>query len=247
VRVETWAEAGSSDGPRRWWWRALGPFREFGMLAGALYALDRLLRMLSPRVGLHVYELLEQPIDGRALLPGRLAQNLEFGEIGLGHPALDAMPARPEIKRSRFAQGARCLGVWRKGLLLGYIWWCPRRYEEDEVRCIFELEPAEASVFDFDLYVFPEHRLGIAFPAIWHGANRWLYDRGVRHSFSRVTLFNLASRRAHARLGGRRLGTAVFVQAWRFEGLLSTLPPFVGASLDASGRMRLHLNPARGR
>lgn len=231
--------------PRRWWQRALGPFREFGAVGGALYVTDRLLRAVSPRLGLYVYELVEQPIDGRALLPARMAQNLEFAEIGPGHPVLAQMPARPEIKVSRFAQGARCLGVWRKGVLLGYAWWCPGRYEEDEVRCTFELEPADASVFDFDLYVLPEHRLGIAFLAIWHGANRWLHDLGVRHSFSRMTLFNLASRRAHARLGGRRLGMALFVQAWRLEVMAATVAPYLGLSASAASRMRLRLAPAR--
>ncbi len=239
------AAGGQCAGPRRWWRRALGPFREFGLLPGALYLADRLLRGVSPRLGLQVYELMEQPIDGRPLLPSRMAQNLEFAEIGPGHPALAQMPARPEIKASRFAQGARCLGVWRKGALLGYVWWCPRRYEEDEVRCTFELDPADASVFDFDLYVLPEHRLGIAFLAIWHGANRWLHERGVRHSFSRVTLFNLASRRAHARLGGRRLGVALFVQAWGLEAMASSVRPFAGVSFGAPGRMRLRLAPPR--
>lgn len=236
---------GQGAGPRRWWRRALGPFREFGLLPGALYAADRLLRGVSPRLGLQVYELMEQPIDGRPLLPERMAANLEFAEIGPGHSALAQMPARPEIKASRFAQGARCLGVWRKGVLLGYVWWCPGRYEEDEVRCTFELDPADASVFDFDLYVLPEHRLGIAFLAIWHGANRWLHERGVRHSFSRVTLFNLASRRAHARLGGRRLGLALFVQVWGLEVLVSSVRPFAGVSFGAPGRMRLRLAPPR--
>jgi hypothetical protein len=184
---------------RRLWRRAIGPFKEFGLAAGALYVLDRLLRALSPHLGLYVYELIEQPIDGRPLLPGGLAKNLEFIEIGRGHPAIESMPARTDIKASRFAQGARCLGAYRKGVLLGYIWWCARQYEEDEVRCTFRLEPAASSVFDFDLYVLPEHRMGIAFMAIWHGANQLFHSIGVRHSFSRVTIFNLPSRRAPCR------------------------------------------------
>lgn len=224
--------------------RLLGPFREFGIAAGSLYMIDRLLRALSPRVGLQAYELIEQPIDGRALLPTGLTRNLEFVEIGPGHPALEQMPARADIKLSRFEQGARCLAAYRKGDLLAYIWWCPRRYHEDEVRCTYVLEPAERSVFDFDLYVMPQHRLGIAFVAIWHGANQWLYAQGVRHSYSRVTLFNLASRRAHARLGGRRIGGALFLQLHGLEIMFSSAPPRAGISWRRADRLELRLCPA---
>ncbi len=224
--------------------RLLAPCREFGLTVGMLYLVDRALRSFSPRVGLQAYELMEQPIDGRALLPVTLARNLEFVDIGPGHPALEQMPARADIKASRFAQGARCMGVYRKGELLGYLWWCPGRYDEDEVRCTYHLEPAEQSVFDFDLYVMPQHRLGIAFMAIWHGANQWLHARGVRHSFSRVTLFNLASRRAHARLGGRRIGGALFMQLYRFELMFSSVPPHFGFTWRTSDRLALRLSPA---
>jgi hypothetical protein len=228
----------------RWWQRAVVPFKEFGFAAGALYVIDRVLRAASPHLGLLVYELMEQPIDGRELLKPNLARNLEFVEIGPGHSAIAQMPARDDIKRSRFAQGARCLGVYRRGALLGYLWCRRGRYEEDEVRCTFLLEPAETSVFDFDVYVLPEHRMGIAFLAIWHGANQWLYAQGVRHSFSRVTWFNLPSRRAHARLGGRRIGGVLFLQAWGLECMLGTVAPYVGLSARAPARLELRLAPA---
>lgn len=224
--------------------RALGPFKEFGAVGGTLYLIDRALRAVSPRLGLHVYELMEQPIDGRALLPSRLSLNLEFTEIGPAHPALDAMPARTDIKAARFEQGARCLGVWRKGALLGYLWWCPRQYHEDEVRCTYLLEPCDAAVFDFDLYVMPEHRHGIAFVAIWHGANQWLHAQGVRHSYSRVTLFNLPSRRAHARLGGRRVGSALFIRIFAVEVLVCTVLPYIAVSWRQDQRPSLRLAPA---
>lgn len=229
---------------RTLWRRALGPFKEFGLGAGTLYALDRVLQAVSPRLRLLAYELMEQPIDGRPLLPAKLTKKLEYVEIGPGHPAVGAMPARTDIKASRFAQGARCLGVYRSGVLLGYIWWCPQRYLEDEVRCTFQLEPAAASVFDFDLYVLPEHRMGIAFMAVWHGANQLLHSLGVRHSFSRVTWFNLPSRRAHLRLGGRRVGRVLFLRLWGFESMVATVPPYAGFSWRAAGRMVLKLSPA---
>ena len=228
----------------RLWHQVIGPFKEFGIAAGALYAVDRSLQHLSPNLRLLAYELIEQPIVGRPLLPSGLTKNLTFVEIKPGHPAIESMPARADIKASRFAQGARCLATYRGDTLLGYIWWCPKRYLEDEVRCDYLLEPAAMSVFDFDLYVMPEHRMSIAFMAIWHGANQLLHSVGVRHSFSRITLFNQASRRAHLRLGGHRVGCAFFLRLWTLEWMLATVSPYVGLSWRRSGRMSLKLAPA---
>lgn len=225
----------------RWLDRIAGPFKEFGVGAGALYLIDRLLRSFSPRLGLYVYELMVQPIGTRPLLPAGLLKNLSFGEIREGDPAIALMPAREDIKAGRFDQGARCLGVYRKGELLGYCWFCFVRYNEDEVRATYELTQPDVSVFDFDLYVMPQHRMGTAFMAIWHGANAFLNDRGIRCTFSRMTRFNLASRRAHARLGSRRVGWALFLQAWQLEAMVSTLRPFV--CLTWARRVSLCLKP----
>jgi hypothetical protein len=221
--------------------RLVAPMKEFGPAAGSLYLLDRLLRSVSPRLGLYVYDLMVQPIGAKPLLPAGLTRSLSFVEICKGDPATALMPAREEIKASRFDQGARCLAVYRKGELIGYCWLCFVRYHEDEVRATFELAWPDVSVFDFDLYVMPEHRMSIAFMATWHGVNAFLHDRGIRYTFSRMTRFNLASRRAHARLGSRRVGRALFLQAWQVEVMVSTLAPFV--CLTWSRRVRLRLAP----
>jgi hypothetical protein len=222
--------------------RIAGPWREFGAVAGTLYALDRVLRSVSPRLGLRVYELMVQPIGVKALLPPNLGRNLTFGEIGRGHADLARMPLRDGVVEARFAQGARCVGVWRKGALLGYLWLCFGRYHEDEVRCTYELAEPDSSVFDFDLVVLPEHRLGIGFVAVWHAAEQLLRERGVRFTFSRMTRFNLASRRAHARLGSRCIGHAIFVEVFGAEAMLATLSPFVRLTWGAR-RVRLRLAP----
>ena len=223
--------------------RIAGPFREFGFAAGALYVLDRLLRSISPRLGLFVYEFMVQPIPEKHLLPANLARGLEFREIMRGDPEIALMPARPEIKESRFEQGAVCLGTFKNGKLIGYIWFCFGSYEEDEVRCTYQLANPDESVFDFDLFVLPEHRMGIGFMAVWHGANQYLHDRGVRYSFSRLTRFNLASRRSHRHLGWKRVASAVFLKAWSAELMLATIFPFVYLSFGPSHRVRLKFRP----
>lgn len=225
------------------WGRVVGPFKEFGFAAGALYTLGRVLRKLSPRLGLFVYELMVQPVTGKPLLPPSRTRELAFVEIARGDDVVALMPARPEIKRSRFEQGARCLGIYRKGTLVGYIWLCFDRYDEDEVRCTYELVAPERSVFDFDLYVFPEYRMGTAFMAVWHAANVFLHERGVQFTFSRMTRFNLASRRSHARLGASCIGRALFLQAWAVELMFATVFPYLAITWGPSQRARLRLAP----
>lgn len=223
--------------------RLLSPLREFGPVPGLLYLADRALRAVSPRLGLRVYEMMVQPIGTKPLLSPNLTKNLSFQEIGRGHPDVARMPALDAFKERRFDQGARCLGVYRKGELIGYAWFAFGQYEEDEARCTYVLAEPAVSVFDFDLYVMPEHRLGIAFMAIWHGANQFLRERGVHYTFSRLTRFNLASRRAHAHLGWRRVSQVVVLQAWRLEFMVATQAPYLGFSMSERGRIRLRLAP----
>ena len=81
--------------------------------------------------------------------------------------------------------------------------------------------------------------MGLAFVALWNGANKFLYPRGIRYTFSRLTRFNLASRRAHRHLGWKRVGSASFLQLWSFETMVATVPPFVSFSMVPFHRARL--------
>ena len=227
------------------WQKLITPIQEFGLGAGLLYIADRALRRLSPKVGLYVYELMVQPIDERPLLPVRLTKNLTFAEIGPGHPDLLRMPARDDIKTARFAQGASCFAAYRKGDLIGYLWWCRTAYEEDEVRCTYVLAEPERAAFDFDFYILPEHRMGTAFMAVWHGANQLFRERGIHYSCSRMTRFNSASRRAHRRLGARCVGRAFFLQVGPLEIMISSLQPRAVVSIARSRRVRLFIDAPR--
>jgi hypothetical protein len=221
--------------------RLISPFKEFGWFGGLLYSIDRVVRTVSPRLRLYFYELMVQPVADKPLLPARFASRFEIREIKRGDPLVDLMPARSEIKESRFEQHAICLGAFQNGQLIGYIWFCFRSYEEDEVRCTFVVTPPDEAVFDFDLYLFPEQRMGLGFAAIWDGANAFLLNRGVKFSFSRLTRFNLASRHAHKHLGWKLVGRAMFLQAWRLEVMLATIFPYWHFSMGR--RVQLTLRP----
>lgn len=220
-----------------------GIFRDFGPAAGAAYLLDRLLRAVSPRLALYVHEVMVQPIGGVRLLPERMTRNLRFESIGPQHPDLQRLPVPDAVKTARFAQGARCLAIYRKETFIGYVWFAFGRYDEDEVRCTYDLSAVERAAWDFDLYLFPEHRMGTGFLSIWHAAFEHLAQAGVEQSFSRVSRFNLASRRAHARLGSRRVGRLLVVKLGRLEIAVTSTHPFVG--LTRSGRLSLTLREPR--
>jgi len=223
--------------------RLASPLREFGAGAGVLYILGRALQGFSPHVALRVYELMVQPIPDKPLLPERLRKGLEIREIRRGDADIGLMPARPEIKESRFAQGAVCLGAYRNGELIGYLWLCFDQYEEDEARCTYVLAPHGQAVFDFDLYIFPEHRMGLGFVGIWNGVNEYLRSRNIRFTFSRLTRFNLPSRRAHAHLGWKLVANVVFLQAWNLELMFATIWPFFHVSSRRRNRVTLRLTP----
>jgi hypothetical protein len=221
--------------------KLMSPFREFGCFAGLIYAVDRIFQRLSPSLRLYFYELLVQPIPEEPLLPSRLSRTLQMREIAFGDPEIARMPARPDIKESRFKQDAICLGAFQNSQFIGHIWFCFHTYEEDEVRCTFVLPEGKQTVFDFDLFVFPEYRMGLGFVGIWNGANDFLRGRGIKCSFSRLTRFNLASRRAHAQLGAQRVGRVFVLRAWRMEFMVATIPPYVHLSLGKQDRVRLKL------
>ncbi len=219
------------------------PFRQFGVVAGLLYAIDRVLNKISDNLRLRYYELLLQPIQAQPLIPTAMAQRFKLREIREGDPEVALMPARTDIKQARFRQGAICLGAFDKERLAGYIWFCCREYEEDEVRCTFVLTPEDSSVFDFDLYIFPEYRMGLAFMAIWNGANEFLCKRGIARSYSRLTRYNLPSRRAHRRLGAAPIAYTCFLQIGSIEVMVATLFPFIDVTLRRSSRIFFKLKP----
>ncbi len=225
--------------------KLISPFREFGA-SGLVYVIDRVLRRAHPRLGLVLYDLMAQPISSQPLLPAGLARNLGFRELAPDDPEVASMQARPEIKAQRFAQGATALGVFHKQRLIGYIWLCSGQYMEDEVRCLYTLRSPAESVFDFDLVVLPDSRMGLGFAAVWHCANQYLAARGVRTTFSRVTRFNQASLRAHRRLGAQRLGTALFLQAGALQIMFASLPPYFALSVHDRGRPRIALGAPAG-
>ena len=221
--------------------RLAGSFRQLGLRAGLLYIMQYLLRPLNPVVALFVYELVEQPVAAAAGLPARHQALVRWSEVGPDSPEVAQMPPAHAVKQMRFAQGARCIAVYRKSDFIGYVWFCFRQYEEDEVRCVYLLDRPTNSAFDFDFYIFPEFRLGRAFGTMWDAGNEFLRANGVTNTYSRISRFNLASRQAHARLGARVVGRALFFRVGPIELSWSGLSSFPFFNLTVADSVQLHL------
>lgn len=220
----------------------LTSLRELGWAGGFLYALSRLLAVVSAgRIRLHAYYLVAQPVSGQPALPPRRGRGIVVREIGLDE-ALSLPVERPrEVIEGRFRQGARCLMASADGKFVGFLWFLVGPYEEDEVRCRFVPRPDGAASWDFDVFVEPSARLGFAFGRLWDEANQLLSRLGVVWSISRISAFNAGSLAAHRRLGLVRLATAAFLCAGRVQLMLATVKPYAHLALGTSSRPTIDL------
>ena len=222
---------------KRW----AGPFAEFGFALGLLYVLDRALRTLGSAWGIFPYEFFLQPVALKPLLAPALAKNLQAELLVPAHPLLNSVLAPQAVVQDRLQRGAHCVAALRKAELLGYAWWCSHEYAEQEVGCVFELPAGAPAVFDFDVHVPPAHRMGLGFMAVWHVFMEQLRSAGTTHSYSRISRFNLASRRAHMRMGAAPIGRVVFVRAGSLNLAFFPRFPFLQAAFGPGCRLRLHL------
>jgi hypothetical protein len=221
--------------------RWLDPFAELGAAAGTVYIVDRALKRISPTLGVHLHDLIEQPVAGPPLLSPAHAQHVRYKILCPNSAELDEMPRPEHVIRMRFESGAVALAVYLRGKYVGYIWLAFDHYDEDEVRCRIALEHPERSAFDFDVYVFPAFRLGRAFAAVWHAANEYLRSRGIERTCSRIATANVSSRRAHAQLGAHRLGRALYVCLGQLQLTFSPAmrAPWVHASATTAPTLTL--------
>ena len=217
-------------------------FAEFGAFSGLLYLLDQAFARSHSRFRVFDYELMVQPVASEPIAPVNLTRSFDVREIYEGDPLLASLPPPPAVIADRYRQGAVCLGAFQKGEFIGYQWLCFGPYDEDEVRCTFISKPADQSVFDFDFYIFPQHRFGLGFVALWDGANEYMHNRGIRFTTSRVSRFNTASRKSHDHFGWICVGRAVFFTGKRFQLMIASVFPYLHISHSASSRPRINLN-----
>lgn len=226
--------------------KAGAALRELGRLNGSLYLLDRALGHLGGGVRLYRYILFAQPVPAAPLLPVRRGRTIEVRPVAAGDPALAAMPLDGAVLRHRYGQGAVCFGAFRGAAMIGCQWLSLGPYDEDEVRSRFVPSPSRQASWDFDIYIQPEQRAGLAFARLWDTANAYLRERGVAWSFSRISAFNPASIASHGRLGARRIGSATYLRAGRWQLMVCGMSPYVHLSGGNGTVPQIALRPPAG-
>lgn len=207
---------------------------DLGTANGLLYLLSQSLRRTSGSFASIVrYHFYAQPVPATAHHHTRVSAKNVIREARADDPVVASFPRPASVIAQRFADGATCLVAEHNGQFSGYLWLARNAYEEDEVRCRYELHPPQDCAWDFDVYVVPEYRLGRTFARLWDAANAYLASEGVRWSLSRISSFNPASLAAHRRLGIQYIGSATFLILGNLQ--ISLLP----------GRALPHLHRAR--
>ena len=214
-----------------------------GWSNGLLYAVGRALeRATRGRCRIFKYYFVAQPVPEAAhAMPRRPAQ-IRVYRVSETDRIVGDFPRPQEVIARRFADGAACFVAERDGVLVGFIWLKLERYEEDEVRCDYVLDPAGGIAWDFDAWVAPEFRMTRAFVHLWEAANEYLRGHGCRWTASRISAFNPVSLASHRRLGAVRLHAGVFLVGGGSQLALFSRPPFVHLSLDARSRPKLAFN-----
>lgn len=199
---------------------------ELGWLNAGLYLLDLSLRRLTrDHWRVHKYQFVAQTLAGPSLAAGRGA-DIDVRLLDSAAALPSGYPRPAAVIACRYAQGARSLAAFRSGELVGFLWFLSGAYQEDEVRARFRLASAQA-VWDFDVYVRPQDRLGWAFRRLWDEARVLLAARGITWSCSRISAFNPGSLRTHARIGTAPLGSAVFLCCGGWQWMAATLAPYL--------------------
>lgn len=209
----------------------LQTYRELGLINLLCYVLDRFLsRTSNNKFRLYKYLLLIQEVKTKPILASHRANKLRIQNI-TRHKAKEISFPRPrKVIDSRFHQGAHCLAAFTDHELVGFIWLNLGDYAEDEVRCLFSPQPVSKVAWDYDIYVAPTYRNGLAFVKLWDAANQFLLENNIQYSMSRISAFNSRSIASHKRIETKKLGTSIFICLGSIQILLATVAPYIHVS-----------------
>lgn len=217
--------------------------QQWGWFNTGLFVLNRLLVIISSgSLRLYKYNLIGQPVAKVSLLPPGRGRKIEIRLVQPHDEITRQFPRPAAAIQARFEQGAKCLVAFKDGQFVGFLWLLLGSYQEDEVRARFTPLPPKQAAWDFDVYVAPDFRLGLAFPRLWDEANRLLTGNDIQWSCSRISAFNAGSLGAHARLGTVSLGNAIFFCAGRWQITFASIPPYFHLSLNPESFPEFHLS-----
>ena len=214
---------------------------ELGPLNAVYWSFNRVLDGLRVPCKIFRYYFVAQPVAEKAYLPSRLGRSIDVRMLPSTDGALSNLPIDNTVLNYRFDQNAVCFGAFQDNSIVGCLWLCLSEYNEDEVRCWYNLKPEQRTAWDFDVYVAPAARGGFAFLKLWDAANAYLRDQEVNWSLSRISAFNPDSLRAHQKLGARQFASAIFLQLGRLQLMMSSVKPFIHLSASSHSTPKLVL------
>lgn len=182
------------------------------------------------------YYIVAQPVPVPPVATCRLSDAEKVQQVAAEEQIVSTFPRPAEVLRHRFERGHVCLAASSKGVFSGFLWFAHNYYEEDEVDCRFVLAEPKSSVWDYDVHVEPQFRLGRTFARLWDNANQYLAASGVRWSFSRISAFNRQSLLSHQRLGSRTLASLTFICVGPLQLAFMSCQPYITLSWSGVGR-----------
>lgn len=217
--------------------------RRLGVREGTLFVVATVMaRVSNGRTRLHRYRFVAQPV-GEPGGHARQTTSEMIRQVQSDDPIVAQFPRPRAVIAERFRMGAHCFVAQRGERFVGFLWLKESQYSEDEVRCLYLLDDPQRCVWDFDVHVQPEFRLGRTFVRLWDHASDWMRAHGYAWTISRISAFNCESLAAHARLGIRPVGRATFVRAGRLQLALLDRAPFVHAGWRDDQAPTLRLRP----
>jgi hypothetical protein len=215
--------------------------KEIGLWNACLYALNELARRLVGEDVLRKYYLFAQPVPPSPLFPRNKGRQLDINVLSPEQVYCHVSNRQLSVLRDRIDQGSICIGAFRDGRLVGYLWYVQGRYREDEVRCDFCPAPEHASSWDYDVYLDPALRGSLAFVRLWDHGYEHMRARGIRWSMSRISAFNAVSVLSQERMRAVRVGSLLFFVIGRIQVMFGTVAPFLHFSFGARSRPRVRV------
>lgn len=216
--------------------------RQMGLTGWLFYAVDRALhRVSNGRVGVLALRFYVQPLPKERLVAVRDSDPVQVAPVSPASLGLAAFGRPVDAIRERIEAGSTCIAALREGELLGFMWLQQGTLEERLVRCHMRVEPSSRVVWDYDFFIQPRYRLGRLFGRLWDAATAMLRERGVEATVSWIRIENRASEQAHARLGAKRIGWAVFLSAFGRQTMITSFAPYLSHA-GSRGTMTLNID-----
>lgn len=191
--------------------------KELGTIDTLVHVSNKTLEGITrPNPLIWKYYITKQPVTNSPLILGKKG-DIQIHECQKFAPECYELGRPNHIIDRRFEQGGRCFIARRKGEIAGYLWINVGKYIEDEVRCTYHLHPPENSAWDYDVFVFPKHRLSFTFPRLWEHVNQVLESQGITNSYSRVSYSNTNSLKSHKKLGSQIMGAIYFLNLRKLQ------------------------------